>query len=145
MYRRAVKPSAGTAEQVRWPWSWNGSAKSAWGLPLSATDARSSRPGFFNLWAFDGKSYVRTYLAATSGAYDALVGNTWPPYEETAFLRVLEKAPRFLLFPRAIFVEERNTEALAFLRNKATEDRMPLFVHDLTRTGGHVSSPDPIQ
>lgn len=111
-------------------------------LPLSATAPRSGRPGFFNLWAFDGKSYVRTYLAATSGAYDTLVGNTWPPYQETAFLKALEKMPRFLLISHALFVDERNAEALAFLRNNTTQDRIPLFVHDVTRAVGPASLED---
>ena len=38
-----------------------------------------------NCWSFDGKSYIRSYVALTSLKYDFLVGNAWPPYTTSVF------------------------------------------------------------
>lgn len=97
--------------------------------PAFAMGQRKTGPAFFNLWAFDGDSCVRTNLATTSRAYDSLVGGTWPPFKETGFLGVLLHAPRFWLTPYIGCVGDKNREALSILQSSKADGPVPVYVH----------------
>jgi hypothetical protein len=83
-----------------------------------------------NIWVFDGKSYVRSYLGVKSANYDFLVGSSWPPYEDTKFLHVLENSPGFWLVPSAHYCSEDDKDALARLRDTEAGTALPVFIHD---------------
>ncbi len=107
--------------------------------PVFAMGQRKTGPAFFNLWAFDGDSCVRTNLATTSRAYDSLVGGTWPPFKETGFLGVLLHAPRFWLTPRIRCVGEKDREALSTLISSRPDAPVPVYIH----SRGCVDSAEP--
>lgn len=97
--------------------------------PTFAMGQRKIGPTFFNLWSFDGNSYIRNNLATTSRAYDSLVGGTWPPFKETGFLEVLLHAPRFWLTPHVRCIDGKNGEALSRLRSSKPDGPVPVYIH----------------
>jgi hypothetical protein len=100
-------------------------------FPLTGREERGISPSTDNLWAFDGKFYARSYLAATSAHYNSLVGNTqFPPFTDTKFLEVLRAAPRFWLTPMPCFARADDEEALAMLRESDGSGPVPVFIHE---------------
>ncbi|MBI5568853.1 MAG: YfhO family protein [Desulfomonile tiedjei] len=101
-------------------------------VPLNPYEDRVSTPVTFNKWAFDGRSYIRAYIAPTSASYDFLVGNAWVPCQDTKFLRVLEKSPRFWLVPAVQFCRIEDKQALTLVKDSDGTGPVPVFVHDAT-------------
>ena len=99
-------------------------------IPLNPYEERVGTPVTFNKWAFDGQSYIRAYIAPTSANYNFLVGSAWVPCEDTKFLRVLEKSPRFWLTPAVQFCRIEDKQALTLVRDSDGTGPVPVFVHE---------------
>lgn len=99
------------------------------GRTLSGNEKRGIGIPLFNLWAFDGKPNIRAYLAAKSRSYEKLVGNTWPPFKDTGFLRLLQESPRFHLSPKALYASEDDEQARALVRDSSSDSPFPVFLH----------------
>ena len=129
---------------------WNGKARAVSteferigaanaGAPLNPYEERVSTPVTFNKWAFDGRSYIRAYIALTSTNYDFLVGNAWVPCKDTKFLRVLEKSPRFWLTPAVQFCQVGDKQALSLVKDSDGTGPVPVFVHGTDGPSGKLS------